>query len=266
MTTQYYLKLEQFEGPLDLLLHLIKLNEIDIFNIDILMLTRQYLEYLRVLKYDDLSDAGEFIDMAAALIEIKSKLLLPSIKGEKESDQDVEKDPRLDLQERLIQYETFKRAAEYLAVRPSQGQQFRSSSEWQRLLPYYEEHKHPLIGDSASLVILYEQMLTEFAGRKPTAKVEATTHLVTVEEKITELARIVENVNFALFQGFYKSFNSRYELVVYVLAALELCKGGQVKIHQESWNGPLWIYKSNLDHAQLSAPWVHSEVTSMAPM
>jgi len=77
MTTQYYLKLEQFEGPLDLLLHLIRVNEIDIFNIDIFKLTQQYLAYLRILRYDDLADADGFIEVAATLIGIKTKLLLP---------------------------------------------------------------------------------------------------------------------------------------------------------------------------------------------
>jgi len=83
------------------------------------------------------------------------------------------------------------------------------------------------------------------------ARHEAKTHQVTVEEKITELARIMDNVNFALFQGFYKTFQSRYELVVYILATLELAKAGTIKVYQEELNGPLWLYRSDLDAAQL---------------
>lgn len=251
MTTQYYLKLAQFEGPLDLLLHLIKVNEIDIFNIDIFKLTQQYLAYLRILKYDDLADAGEFIEMAATLIEIKTKMLLPGQEGKAEDGLLGEEDPRFSLQERLLQYETFKRAAEHLGHKPQFGVQIRSNLEWQRLLPKYEAIEAPLEGDAASLVILYEQLLHELAERKPPVKHEAKVHTVTMEEKIVELGRIIESVNFALFQGFYKTFQSRYELVVYILATLELCKSGRFRVHQEVLNGPLWIYRSDLDPNQL---------------
>ncbi len=251
MTTQYYLKLEQFEGPLDLLLHLIKVNEIDIFHIDIFTLTQQYLEYLRILKYEDLADAGEFIEMAATLIEIKTKMLLPGQEAKNQDGELTEEDPRYSLQERLLQYERIKKAAEFLSIKPQFGVQIRTSQEWLRLSPLYEAVEAPLEGDPASLVILYEQMLRELAERKPPAKVEAKTHMVTVEDKIVELAKIIENVNFALFQGFYKTFQSRYELVVYILATLELCKGGKLKAYQEVMNGPIWVYRSDLDKAQL---------------
>ncbi len=259
MTTQYYLKLAQFEGPLDLLLHLIRVNEIDIFCIDIFRLTQQYLEYLRILRYDDLGDAGEFIEMAATLIEIKTRMLLPGQESKNEEGQLTEEDPRYSLQERLIQYEMMKRAAEHMALKPQFGLQIRSSMEWQRLLPQYEAIEAPLTGDPASLVILYEQMLRDLTERKPPVKHEAQVHAVTVEEKIIELAKIIENVNFALFQGFYKTFQSRYELVAYILATLELCKGGKLKVHQELMNGPLWIYRSDFDATQLPSQWMQSD-------
>lgn len=251
MTNQYYLKLDQFEGPLDLLLHLIRVNEIDIFNIDIFKLTQQYLAYLRILRYDDLADAGEFIEMAATLIEIKSKMLLPGQENKTDDGPLKEDDPRYSLQEQLIQYEIFKRVGEHLAIKPQFGVQIRSSMEWQRLMPVYEKIEAPLIGDPSTLIILYEQMLQTLAERKPPARVEATTHNVTLEDKIKELAKVIDNVNFALFQGFYKNFQSRYELVIYILAALELSKAGQLKIYQEVANGPLWLYRSDLDKAQL---------------
>lgn len=251
MTTQYYLKLAQFEGPLDLLLHLIKVNEIDIFHIDIFKLTQQYLAYLRILKYDDLADAGEFIEMAATLIEIKTKMLLPGQENKTAEGLLSEDDPRYSLQERLIQYEMIKRAAEHLGLKAQFGVQLRSNLEWQRLMPIYEAIEAPLEGDPASLVILYEQLLRELTERKPPVKHEAKVHTVTMEEKIIELGKIIESVNFALFQGFYKTFQSRYELIVYILATLELCKSGRFKVHQEVMNGPLWIYRSDLDPNQL---------------
>lgn len=246
MTAAYYLKLQQFEGPLDLLLHLIRVNEIDIFNIDIFFLTSQYLTYLRTLQYEDLADASEFLEMAATLIEIKTRMLLP---GQEKSEEEglEEEDPRQNLQERLIAYEQFKRAAEMLAQFPRFGDQVRTNCEWQRLEPSFEDIEAPLEGNPASLVILYEQMLQQLAERKPPAKVEAKTHLVTVEQKIAELTKLLETVKFALFQGFYKKFRSRYELVVYILAALELSKGGSIKLYQQDANGPLWLYRSDFD-------------------
>lgn len=250
MATAYYLKLQQFEGPLDLLLHLIRVNEIDIFNIDIFLLTSQYLGYLRTLRYEDLADASEFLEMAATLIEIKTKMLLPGQEKNEGSEEDTE-DPRQNLQERLIIYEQFKRAAEYLYEMPTFGEQIRTNCEWERLAPLYEDCEAPLEGDPASLVILYEQMLNALAERKPPVKLEAKTHLVTVEQKIEELSRLLETVKFALFQGFYKKFKSRYELVVYILAALELSKGGRVKLYQQENNGPLWLYRSDFDKERL---------------
>ena len=250
MPTAYSVKLQQFEGPLDLLLHLIRVNEFDIFNIDVFMLTSQYIGFLRTVEYEDLADASEFLEMAATLIEIKTKMLLP---GQEKSDGDDEdeEDPRKTLQERLLLYEQFKGAAQFLAPRLNLESEYRTPCEWQRLEKEYEDLEAPLIGDVASLVILYEQMLQALAQRKKPAKVEAKTHLVRVEEKIEELTRMLETLSFALFQGFYKKFASRYELVVYILAALELSKGGKVKLYQQQVNGPLWLYKSDFDRSKL---------------
>lgn len=247
MASQYQLKLNQFEGPLDLLLHLIKVNEIDIFNIDIFLLSTQYIGFLRTIRYDDLNSAGEFLEMAASLIEIKTKMLLPR-SGPEESEQlEDEEDPRASLQERLLAYERIKLAAEFLSPRPRYDIIVKPSSEWQRLKPLYKDIEFPLEGDVTSMVMLYEQMIQAVTERKPPAKVQATMHLVTVEQKIGELEKLIESVKFTLFQGFYKQFKSRYELIVYILAALELSKGGRVKLLQQEMNGPLWIYRNDIE-------------------
>lgn len=250
MASGYHLKLAQFEGPLDLLLHLIKVNEIDIFNIDVLLLTNQYLKYLRTLRYDDLADASEFLEMAATLLEIKTRMLLPGQENSDDNDMGDD-DPRQSLQERLIAYEQFKQAADFLSSRAQFGILQCGSSEHKRLWPKYESNEVPLRGDPHTLIILYEQMLSQLTERKPAVKVEAKTHLVTVEQKIEELGKLLDTLKFALFQGFYKSFASRYEMVVYALAALELSKSGRVKLYQQSTNGPLWIYRSDFDASRL---------------
>lgn len=251
MAGHYYLRLEQFEGPLDLLLHLIKVNEIDIFNIDIFLLTTQYIEYLRVINYDDLSTAGEFLEMAATLLQMKTRMLLPAEEQEGAEDLAEEEDPRKTLQERLIAYEQFKGVSEYLGPRPRYDLVVRTGNESKRQFESFGHIEAPLEGDAASLVILYEQMLSQLSERKPPAKVQAKTHMVTVEQKIEELAALIASVKFALFQGFYKKFKSRYELVVYILAALELAKEGRMRLLQQDLNGPIWLYRSDYDQSQL---------------
>ena len=107
----YNVKLEVFEGPLDLLLYLIKKEEIDIYDIPISIITEQYLEYLELMQLLDLTIAGEFLVMAATLIHIKSKLLLPPDQTEAE---EVDADPRAELVKRLLEYKKFKEAASTL--------------------------------------------------------------------------------------------------------------------------------------------------------
>jgi len=251
MSTGYFLKLEQFEGPLDLLLHLIRVNEIDIFNIDIYLLTTKYLEHLRLMSFRDLTEAGDFLEMAASLIEIKSRQLLPVEEKKGASDEIDEEDPAQALQNRLIEYERFRNASSFFHSLPQMGVEIQTNSEWRRLEPKYDHIEAPLTGDPASMVLLYEQMLRDMAERKPVSVVEAKTHLVTVEEKIDELQRLLDTMHFALFQGFYKKFKSRYELVVYILAVLELAKWNKVKVYQQVLLGPLWVYRADLDVSQL---------------
>jgi segregation and condensation protein A len=115
-TMDYAIKLDIFEGPLDLLLYLIKKNEIDIYNIPIALITEQYLHYLNIIKSLNLDLAGEYLVMASTLIHIKSKMLLPV--PEEPSDEESENDPRFELIKQLLEYQTFKEAAADLGKRP----------------------------------------------------------------------------------------------------------------------------------------------------
>jgi segregation and condensation protein A len=245
MTSKYFLKLDQFEGPMDLLLYLIRVHEINIFDIDILELTTQYLNYLRLVEFEDLNTAGEFVDMAASLIEIKSRSLLPKAESQSEGEGE-EMDPEKSLQERLLTYELFRRAGEYFGAKPQLGVQVLTNHECHRLAEKFKDIEAPLTGDPSSLVILYEQMLAESKDRKP-SKVQLKTHLVSVEEKMIELKERLETLRFILFQSFYGTFNSRYEFVVYLLASLELVKSKEIKLYQQELFGPLWMYLSTVD-------------------
>ena len=114
--TDYAIKLDIFEGPLDLLLYLIKKNQIDIYNIPIALITRQYLDYLNLIKSLNLDLAGEYLVMASTLIHIKSRLLLPV--PDEPSPEELEDDPRAELVRQLLEHQAFKEAADLLTRRP----------------------------------------------------------------------------------------------------------------------------------------------------
>ena len=245
MSSNYFVKLQQFEGPLDLLLHLVREHQLDIFDIDLLVLTRQYLEYLRHVRFRDLRDAASFLQMAAYLIERKASQLLPNEK-EKKKEQDSEmEDPERSLEFRLQQYERFKQAAGFFAARIGGNELTCSNYEWQRLTPEYEHIEAPLRGDASTLVVLYEQLLAEMDDRKP-ARVKAITHKVTIQEVIEKLLTDLEKLEFIYFQGTYKSMGARYDLVANVLAMLQLVRDGKINIHQETMKGPIWLYQKDL--------------------
>lgn len=246
MSQEYFVKTDQFEGPLDLLLHLIRVHEIDIFAIDILLLTQEYLSYLRLIQFDDLQQAGEFLEMAATLIEIKTRSLLPNEDRSADGEDGEEDDPIKSLQERLLQYEMFRNAAEHFSQMPQMGVEIQTNNEWNRLMPVYEHIEAPLTGEPATLVVLYEQMLRELSERK-NAKVTAKVHRITVEETIEKVGKDIDTSRFALFQGIYNRLQSRDELVVHILAMLELVKMKRILLHQQEMMGPIWMYRSDLD-------------------
>lgn len=246
MATSYFVKLEQFEGPLDLLLHLIRVNELDIFRIDLFVLTSQYLDYLRLLKFKDLNDAAAFMEMAANLIEIKSRFLLPTEERRLNDDEVESEDEGASLQRRLLEYDRFRRAAEYLHGVPQIGVQIQTSFEWRRLEPLYEHIEGPLRGEASTLVILYEQLLSVLTDRKP-ARVTAKTERVSLEEVIEKMHAFIGEARFALFQGLYANMTSRYDLVVNTLSMLQLTRDGRLNIHQEQMMGPIWIYRKDLE-------------------
>ena len=250
MSAEYFVKTGQFKGPLDLLLHLIRVHEIDIFAIDVLLLTQEYLSYLRLMRFDDLQQAGEFLEMAATLIEIKTRMLLPSDEKQAGEDGVEEDDPIKSLQERLLQYEMFRNAAEHFSQMPQMGVEIQPNNEWNRLMPLYEHIEAPLTGDAATLVVLYEQMLRSLSERKK-SKHTAMRHRITVEDTIEKVAKEIETTRFLLFQGIYNLLQSRDELVVHVMAMLELVKQKRVQVYQQDLMGPLWMYSMECDESVL---------------
>jgi len=227
MEVDYKVKLEIFEGPLDLLLYLIKRDEIDIYDISIERITRQYLEYLQAFKELKIDIAGEFVVMAAKLIYLKSRSLLPLDQQPPEEDAD-EDDPRWDLIRQLIEYKKFKEAAAQLHDRALEQERIfvRNGGSAQisdAPLPLHEVGIFQLI----------------YAFREVIKRVEAREDLqeifgerFTVSEKIEKILERVGDGASVRFSELFGQIASRVEIVVTFLALLELIRLNQVRVLQ----------------------------------
>ena len=228
METDYKVKLEIFEGPLDLLLYLIKQDEIDIYEISLERITSQYLEYLQAFKELNIDIAGEFIVMAANLIYMKSRSLLPV--DQQAPDEDAaEDDPRWDLIRQLIEYKKFKEAAAELQVRALEQEQIfartgaSSGAALLAPLPLGEVGIFQLINALRTVIKRVEarEELREIFGEH-----------YTVSEKIDSILRRVAGGVVLKFSELFAEMASRVEVVVTFLALLELIRLKQIRVTQ----------------------------------
>lgn len=176
-------KLPRFEGPLDLLLHLIKRDEIDIYDIPIAHITKQYLETLELMRALDLDVAGEFLVMAATLMRIKAKMLLPLPRSDEEED---EGDPREELVQRLLEYRLYKEASESL-----KSQEGERRGLFERGMVPTEDDAGPLPLASATLFDLLEALNRVLARRPERVVYEVRTDVYDIEDKMSFIARTV---------------------------------------------------------------------------
>lgn len=249
MIGNYLLKLEKFEGPLDLLLHLIRLKEVDVFSVDLAEMAEQYLGYLRLIKFANLRTASAFLAMAATLCEIKSLRLLPSAgMGGLEEEEQEASNIEAALRERLQEYQAFKEAAILLNhLRIDNGRTFPNTSEARRIDSLLDGKSAELRGEAPMLLVLYEQLLTNVTSRKP-LKVKTERELIAIENIIQQLQEKLEKAKFIVFQEMYKGFKNRYELVVHLLALLQLVHDlKELSCHQASTFAPLCVYKKDDD-------------------
>jgi len=226
-------KLEIFEGPLDLLLHLIKKNELSITDIPIATITEQYLSTLELMQGLNLDVAGEFLVMAATLIHIKSRMLLPP--GEDEDEEEEEGDPREELIRRLLEYQRFKEAAEELERR-----ELLSRDVFVRRSEAPEEAE--TVGfESLSLFDLLSA-LRHVLERFPEERIhEVTLETISVREKMSFLLDELRRRGKVIFQSLFETATSRLEVVVTFLAMLELVKIRAIRVWQEERIGPVVI-------------------------
>jgi len=227
-------QLEIFEGPLDLLLHLIKKNEVSITDIPIAAITEQYLATLEVMQSLNLDVAGEFLVMAATLVHIKSRMLLPAGDDTAEDDEDGE-DPREELIRRLLEYQRFKDAAEQLSQR-----EILARDVFIRSGTPLEEVPVPNLREVSVFELL--TALRRVLERLPKDNVhEVTLDKITVREKMTLLLDRLRGSAQVLFESLFSDIKSRMEVVVTFLAMLELVKVRAIRIFQDESGGPIQI-------------------------
>lgn len=222
----YTVRLEMFEGPLDLLLHLIRKNQINITDIPVALITGQYLEYLKLMKELNLDIAGDYLLMASTLLHIKSKMLLPAPPGEE--DEGEQEDPRAELVRRLIEYQKYKEASIELGERP-----LLNRDVFVRLIPADTEEAREEEVLEVSLFELLEAFRQVLLRAKAEAVHEVTLDLVTVEEKIQEIHSLLQREKRSMaFHLLFPEQASQRVIIVTFLAILELVKMKLVRIFQ----------------------------------
>jgi segregation and condensation protein A len=228
----YKIKLDIFEGPMDLLLHLIRKNEMDIYDIPIAVITAQYLEYLDLMKDLNINIAGNFLVMAATLIHIKSKMLLPAPPVDEE-----EEDPRMELTGPLMEYLQLKEAAIQLNQRPLL---YRDVFTRDFLAKEMEGKEEGLIRVGLfELIDAFRKIIQE---RKDDAYVFQPSPLVPIEDKMEEILTKIKQMGRILLADLFPGHISRQEIIVAFLALLELSRLQKIILYQEIQEGTLHIY------------------------
>lgn len=222
-------KLDVFEGPLDLLLHLIRLNEVDVHDIPIASIAEQYVEYLSVMRELNLDVAGEYLLMAATLAWIKSRMLLPPSEDALE---DEGGDPRLELVARLLEYQRFREASEALGRRPLLGREvFAAPGEERAATPDAERE---LDVDLFALVEAFRQVLRR--ARPPAAAHAVESEAVTVHDCMAAVMARLEGASVVAFEELFEDGSgaapSRARVVATFLAILELARIAAVRLYQ----------------------------------
>lgn len=236
------LKLTAFEGPLDLLMHLIESNKIDIYDIPIVEITEQYIGYLRNLQEFDMELASEFLVMAATLLQIKSRMLLPK---EAREDEDEGEDPRQQLVEMLVEYRRIKKAAQNLRYLKEEADRYASREPMfanfvERYVPSYPVR---------DLLLALANVLRETGGR-PLAYIEP--QAFSVQEKMAEiLQRLQGSAQGFLLSELFASGKAG-EKVAAFLGVLELLKMGLITISQHQAFAPIYIFSKQGEASHVS--------------
>jgi segregation and condensation protein A len=232
------IKLTSFEGPLDLLVHLIKKNQVSVYDIPITLVTGQYLQYLDLMQELNLEVASEFLVMAATLIHIKSRMLLP--RPDPAQADDPEEDPRDSLVRRLLEHQKFKAAAELLHDRETlRGAQYmRPDSRVQALAG--DDYEPEIEVDLFSLLAAFRQVLERARERPP---IPLPPEQVSIESRIEALLERLSETEACGFENLFDDVATRGDMIVTFLALLEMIRLKLIRVFQSGQMSPIRIYK-----------------------
>ncbi|MFH1621605.1 MAG: segregation/condensation protein A [Candidatus Omnitrophota bacterium] len=231
----YKVKLDIFEGPLDLLLYLIKKEEVNIYDIPIAKILGQYLEYIELMKLLDLNVAGEFIVMAATLMQIKSKMLLPPDETAPEEELE-EPDPRAELVKRLLEYKRFKEAARML----------REKEEYRR--EHFVRPQKEIVQDEVYFEANLFDLINAFTKALKDIPKELFLEVIkdefTIEEKVHDILHYLVNRQKLYINDLFKDAKNKFEVIAIFLAILELIRLKEVIIFQKETFGDILIMRN----------------------
>jgi segregation and condensation protein A len=235
--TSYEIKVENiFEGPMDLLVHLIKKNEVDIYDIPISLITDQFLAYLEWMRSLSIEFASDFLVMAATLAHIKSRMLLPS--SPSESDDENPEDPRMEIAGPLIELFQMKSVAEQLIDRPILNEDIFSRPP-EKTMFLYNPDEEVIKTDLFDLIQAYHQLLQRTAGQ---IGMRIISEKISVKEKMTEIINTLEEKGTITFRELISEHPTKIEIIVTFLAILEIAKLNLARIVQSSKVGIMRLF------------------------
>lgn len=245
MNDPYSVQLPAFEGPLDLLLHLIRENKIDIYDIPIALITHRYLQYIEIMKELNLEIAGEFLVMASTLIYIKSRMLLPV--DEEELPEGYE-DPRLELVQRLLEYQAFKEASLSLQVREETWRDYFWRMPDEGDLPEEEKEAELALFDLNLFDLI--GALKNILDRVPADAIEISREKLTVKDKIALIVERLESEDTVSFESLFTGDSTRTEVIITFIALLEVIRLGLARVYQDREFGAIWVINPQVEFSR----------------
>lgn len=237
----YRVALPTFEGPLDLLLHLIEEHELDIFDIPIAFVAAKFVEYVTLMQELNIDVASEYLVMAATLAHIKSKQLLPAVPDDQEDEQEPEIDPRAELVRRLLEYQKYKHAAEQLSAAPVLGRDVFSHG-----VPGLEAQGPARIA-GLSLFRLLDAFQLVLSRAKATVDHQIDFERFSITDRINQLSEILRTKNRVAFLELFEEQTTRSDIIITFLALLEMTRLRLTRLFQDDPLGPIEIELSVID-------------------
>ncbi len=246
----YNVHLDKFDGPMDLLLHLIRKNELDVCDIQIAVITRQYLDYIKLMKDLNLEVAGDFLVMAATLLQIKSRMLLPL--DEPEEGEEEEVDPRAELIRRLMEYQQYKEAGMVIGARALLGREVFVRTCTDPLLTAARSEEGPLEVSLFELVDAFRVLLDRIPAEHFHDVAAAETF--SIADCINEILSLLQERDTVQFDDLVRDEFTRERVIVTFLALLELCRLKLIRIFQNGHEGSIWFVPAVVQDVVEDAP------------